>query len=180
MHNLKLQPDKCEFLRKEVTYLGHKITASGLCPDPEKIAVVKKFPTPTNTRVVQQYLGLCSYYRKFIPKFNKISKPLTNLLRKNVPFKWDQKTEEAFSTLKEILTTGSLLQYPDFSKPFVLSTDASSEAFGAILNQGPIGQDLPIAYASRTQYCREKIFSHRERTASYSVGLQAVPTIYVW
>jgi hypothetical protein len=82
MHNLKLQPDKCEFLRKEVTYLSHKLTASGLCPDPENIAVVKKFPTPTNTRVVKQYLGLCSYYRKLIPNFSKISKPLTNLLRR--------------------------------------------------------------------------------------------------
>jgi len=95
---LKLQPDKCEFLRKEVTYLSHKLTASGLCPDPEKIAFVKKFTTPTNTRVAKQHLGPCSY-RKFIPNFSKISKPLTNLLRKNVPFKWDQKTKEAFVTL---------------------------------------------------------------------------------
>jgi hypothetical protein len=145
MHNLKLQPDKCEFLRKEVTYLGHKLTASGLCPDPEKIAVVKKFPTPTNTRVVKLYLSLCSYYRKFIPNFSKISKPLANLLRKNVPFKWDQKTEEAFVTLKEVMTTEPLSQYPDFTKPFVLTTDASSEALGAILSQGTIGQVLPIA-----------------------------------
>ena len=152
-----------QIFKKEVTYLGHKLTAIGLCPDPEKIVVVKKFPTPTNTRVVKQYLGLCSYYRKFIPNFSKISKPLTNLLRKIVPFKWDQKTEEAFVTLKEILTTEPLLQYPDFTKPFVLTTDASSEALGAILSQGPIGQYLPIAYASRTLNTAEKNYSVTEK-----------------
>ena len=157
------------------------LTASGLCPDPQKIAVVKKFPTPTNTRVVKQYLGLCSYYRKFIPNFSKISKSLTTLLRKNVHFKWDQKTEEAFVTLKEVLSTEPLLQYPDFTKPFVLTTDANSEALGAILSQGPIGQDLPISYASRTLNTAEKkLFIYRERTVSYSLGLQAVQTIFVW
>jgi hypothetical protein len=141
---------------KGLTYLGHKLTASGLCPDPEEVAVVKKFPTPTNTREIKQYLGLCNYYHWFIPNFSKIAKPLTGLLRKIVPFERGQKTEEAFVTLKEILTTEPLLQCPDFTKPFVLTTDASSEALGAILSQGPIGQDLPIAYASRTLNTAEK------------------------
>jgi len=144
MHNLKLQPDKREFLRKEVTYLVHKLTATGLCTDSEKVAVVMKFPTPTNTRQIEQYLGLCGYYCRFIPNFSKIANPLTELLRRNAPFEWNQNTEEAFVTLKEILTE-PLLQYSDFTKPFVLTTDATSEALGAILSQGPIGQDLPIA-----------------------------------
>ena len=138
-HNLKLQPDKCEFLRKEVSYLGHKLSAQGLRPDPEKIYAVMKFSTPTNTREIKQYLGLCSYYRIFIPNFRKIAKPFTELLKKNAPFEWNQRTEDAFVSLKEILTTEPLLQYPDFSKPFVLNTDASNEALGAILSQGPIG-----------------------------------------
>jgi len=136
-HNLKLQPDKCEFLRKEFTYLGHKLSAHGLRPDPEKISAVMKFPTPINTREIKQYLGLCSYYRKFIPNFSKIAKPLTELLKKNAPFEWNQRAEDAFVSLKEILTTEPLLQYPDFSKPFVLTTDARSEALGAILKPRP-------------------------------------------
>jgi len=91
---LKLQPYKCEFIRKEVTYLGHKLTASGLCPDSEKVAVMKKFPTPTNTREIKQYLGLCGYYRRFIPNFSKIAKPLTELMRRNAPFEWNKRQKK--------------------------------------------------------------------------------------
>ena len=98
IHNLKLQPDQCEFLRKELTYLGHKLTASGLRPDADKVAMVRKFPTPTNTREIKQYLGLYNYYHRFIPNFGKIAKPLSGLLRKNAPFVWDRKTEVAFVT----------------------------------------------------------------------------------
>ena len=150
MHNFKLQPEKCAFLRKEITYLGHKLTTRRLLPDSKKIAAVRKFPTPTNTRELKQYLGLCVYYRRFIPNFSKIAKPLTELLKNNTPFEWNQGTVEAFVTLKELLTTEPLLQYPDFTKPFFLTTDASNEALGAVLSQGPIGQDPPIAYASTT------------------------------
>ena len=146
------------------------MTALGLCPDPEKVSAVKNFHFPTNTREIKQYLGLCGYYRKFIPNFSSIAKPLTELLKKNVPFEWNQKTEDAFVSLKEILTTEPLLQYPDFSKPFVLTTDASSEALGAILSQGPIGQDLPIAYASRTHNNAERL--------NYRYKLLTRPTLF--
>jgi len=145
MHNLKLQPEKCEFFRKEVTYLGHKLTTQGLLPDCDKVKAVKEFPTATNTRELKAFLGLCGYYRRFIPNFSKIAKPMTELLRKNTPSVWNQRIDEAFITLKDLLTSEPLLQYPDFTKPFVLTTDASNEALGAILRQGPIGRDLPIA-----------------------------------
>jgi len=108
-------------------------------------------------------LGLCGYYRRFIPNFSKISKPLTELLKKSAPFEWNQRTEDAFVTLKELLTTEPLLQYTDFTKPFVLTTDASIEALGAVLSQGPIGQDLPIAYASRTLNNAERNYSTTEK-----------------
>jgi hypothetical protein len=78
MHNLKLQPDKCEFLIKEVTYLSHKLTIHGLLPDPGKVVAVRKFSTPTNTRELKEFLGLCGYYRRFVPNFSKIVKPLMN------------------------------------------------------------------------------------------------------
>jgi len=106
-------------------------------------------------------LGLCGYYRRFIPNFSKIAKPLTELLKKNAPFEWNQRTEDAFVSLKE--TTEPLLQYLDFTRPFVLTTDASNEALGAILSQGPIGQDLSIAYASRTLNTAERNYSTTEK-----------------
>jgi hypothetical protein len=149
-HNLKLQPDKCEFLRKVVSYLGHIITSDGVKPDERKIEAVKNFPVPTTTQQLKGFLGLAGYYKRFIPNFSKIAKPLTELLKKNTPYIWNERTETAFNTLKELLTTEPLLQYPDFKRPFVLTTDASNEAVGAVLSQGPIGKDLPIAYASRT------------------------------
>jgi len=117
---------------------------------------VKEFPTPTDTRQLKGFLGLSGYYRRFNPNFSKIAKPLTELLRKNTPFVWNRRTYEAFITLKDLLTSEPLLQYPDYTKPFVLSTDASNEALGAILSQGPIGRDLPITYASRTLINAEK------------------------
>lgn len=149
-YNLKLQPDKCEFLRKEVSYLGHVIGSTGVRPDEKRVEAVKSYPVPKTTRELKGFLGLAGYYRRFIPNFSKIAKPLTELLKKNTPYVWDDRTEKAFNTLKELLTTQPLLQYPNFTKPFVLTTDASNDAIGAILSQGPIGKDLPISYASRT------------------------------
>jgi hypothetical protein len=87
---------------------------------------------------------------RFLPNFSRIAKPLTNLLKRNASYVWDDKADKAFNTLKESLISEPLLQYPDFTRPFVLSTDASNEAIGAVLSQGSIGKDLPIAYASRT------------------------------
>ena len=119
---------------------------------------MREFPTLTNTQL-KLYLGLSGYYRRFIPNFSKIAKPLTALLKKNTPFEWNQRAEDAFVTLKDLLTNGPLLQYPDFTRQFVLTTDASNEALGAILSQGPIGQDLPISYASRALTNPEKNYS---------------------
>jgi len=150
LYNLKLQPYKCEFLRKEVLYLGHRLTCNGLLPNESKLSAVKEFPIPSTTKKLKEFLGLAGYYRRFIPNFGKIAKPLTNLLKNNTPFIWNADTDEAFNTLKRVLTSQPLLQYPDFSKPFILTTDASNDALGAILIQGEIGRDPPIAYASRT------------------------------
>jgi hypothetical protein len=86
--NLKLQPDKFEFLRKEVNYLRHIISKNGVKPDPKKIQAVKKFPRPRNSKNIKQFLGLAGYYRRFIPNFSKTAKPLTNLLKKDKKFAW--------------------------------------------------------------------------------------------
>jgi hypothetical protein len=163
MHNLKLQPDKCEFLRKEVTYLGHRLTTQGLLPDPDKVRAVNEFHIPTYTYQLKGFLGLADYYRRFIPNFSKITKPLTELLRKNTPFVWNERTEETFTTLKDLLASEPLLWYPEITKPFVLTTHTSNEALGAILSQGPIGRNLPNAYISRTLKNAERNYSTIER-----------------
>ena len=161
--NLKIQPDKCEFLRKEVAYLGHIITKDGVKPNPEKIRAIKEFPEPKDPKAIKSFLGLSGYYRRFIPQYAKISKPLTNLLKKDIPFIFDQQCKKAFETLKEHLTTEPILIYPNFEEPFVLTTDASLYAVGAVLSQGPIGKDLPIAFASRTLCPAETKYSVIER-----------------
>jgi hypothetical protein len=146
-YDMKLQPDKCEFLRKEVSNVGHIMGQTGIRPDERRIEAVKEYLKPKTTRELKGFLGLAGYYRRFIPNFSKIAKPLTELLKKNVR---NDETEEAFIFLKTLLTTEPLLQYSDFNRPFVLTTDTSNDAIGAVLSQGPIGKDPPIAYAMRT------------------------------
>lgn len=161
--NLRLQPDKCEFLRKEVVYLGHIISGDGVKPNPLKVSAVRDFPTPKNATNIKQFLGLAGYYRRFISRFSYITKPLTELLKKDVEFNWQEEQEKAFNTIKELLCTEPILQYPDFTKPFVLTTDASGYAIGGILSQGKIGEDLPIAYTSRVLNDGECKFSTTEK-----------------
>lgn len=147
--DLQLQPDKCQFLRKEVNYLGHLITEKGTLPDPCKLVAVRNFPRPKNAKNIKQFLGLTGYYRRFIEDYAKISKPLTKLLKANATFQWLDEQQRAFETLRDKLCEEPILQYPDFTRPFIITTDASGYALGAVLSQGDIGKDLPISYASR-------------------------------
>lgn len=164
-HQLKIQPDKCEFLRREVAYLGHIISNEGVKPSPSKVDAVQNFPIPKSCKDIKAFLGLTGYYRRFIPNFSKLTKPLTSLLKKDVTFIWGEPQQKAFEECKHILTNPPILQYPDFSKEFVLTTDASLYAIGAVLSQGEVGKDLPIAYASRTLNKAETNYSTIEREA---------------
>ena len=146
--NLTLQTDKCEFLRTEVRYLSHIILADGVQPNPQKIEAVKKFPIPKTQKNVKEFLGLAGYYRKFIKDFAKIAKPLSDLTSKNSKSSWNSQHQLAFEELRDRLCTAPILKYPDFSQPFVVTTDASGFALGAVLSQGKIGEDTPVAYAS--------------------------------
>lgn len=162
-HNLKIQPSKCSFLRKECLYLGHIITEDGIKPDPAKIECVSKFPQPKNSKDIKSFLGLVGYYRKFIQDFAKIAKPLTKLLKKDEKFIWDNECSISFQTLKQSIISPPVLQYPDFSKEFIITTDASNYAIGAILSQGKINSDRPIAFASRTLNAAEQNYSTTEK-----------------
>ncbi|KAL4134764.1 hypothetical protein QTP88_006479 [Uroleucon formosanum] len=161
--NLKLNPSKCSFMRKEVNYLGHVITDKGVKPDPQKIKCVLGFPIPTNTKELKSFLGLSGYYRRFVPNYGQTSKPLTALLKKDAQFSWSDLCQEAFEKLKSTLTQEPLLQYPDFTKAFNLTCDASNFAIGCVLSQGPIGQDAPIAYASRNLNKAEQNYNTTEK-----------------
>ncbi|XP_041987906.1 uncharacterized protein LOC121739485 [Aricia agestis] len=161
--NLKLQPEKCQFLRKEVVYLGHTIGEDGVRPNPKITEAVTKFPTPKSPKDIKSFLGLVSYYRRFIPNFSKIAKSLTNLLKKDAPFSWKEEQQLAFETLKQSLISAPILAYPDFSQPFILTCDASNYAISAILSQGPVGRDRPIAYSSRTLNKAEINYSVTEK-----------------
>lgn len=163
INNLKLQPEKCEFLHREVSYLGHIITADGVKPNPEKIRAIVDYPKPVDSKSIKQFLGLMGYYRKFIKNFSTIAKPLTSLLQNDVVFVWNDEQEDAFQKLKNSLITEPILQYPDYTKPFILSTDASNSALGAVLSQGEIGNDLPISFASRTLNKAEIHYSTTEK-----------------
>lgn len=162
-YNLKLQPGKCDFLRKEVSYLGHVITAEGVRPDSEKVKVIENFPRPESAKQLKTFLGMAGYYRRFIPNFSRLAAPLYLLLKKDVHFTWGNDQEDTFQKLKEKLTAKPILQYPDFSREFILTTDASNEGVGAILSQGQIGKDLPIAYASRRLNQAERNYTTSER-----------------
>jgi len=151
LHKLKLQPKKCSFLRKEVLYLGHVISENGVTPDPNKLTCIKEYPRPLTEKDVKSFLGLLNYYRRFVDNFAKIAKPLTNLLKKNTPFVWTDMCEDAFQELKNALMNPPLLIYPNWENGnFNLMTDASQYAIGAVLSQGDVPKDQPIAYASRT------------------------------
>jgi len=100
--NLKLQPDKCEFLRREVNYLGHIIGNDGVRPDSKKVEAVENFPSPANTKNIKQFLGLAGYYCRFIPNFSKITKSLTNL-KKDSAFVWSSEQASTFNQLRAAL-----------------------------------------------------------------------------
>lgn len=160
---LRIQLDKSEFLRQNVEFLGHIITPDGIKPNPRKIKAIQEFPIPKTSRDIKSFLGMLGFYRKFIKDFAKITKPLTSCLKKNVKIIHDKKFIDAFELCKTLLSNEPLLQYPDFTQPFILTTDASNFAIGAVLSQKINGSEKPVAYASRTLNDAEKNYSTIEK-----------------
>lgn len=162
--NLKVQLDKSEFLRKEVAFLGHIITPDGIKPNPDKIKAISNYPIPKTTKEIKGFLGLLGYYRKFIQNFANITKPFTNCLKKGATININDPIYiKTFEDCKALLINDPILEYPDFSKEFNLTTDASNVAIGAVLSQGIIGKDKPIAFASRTLNNAEQNYSTIEK-----------------
>ena len=133
--DLKLKASKCNFFKKHIQYLGHLVSGEGIELLPEKLEAVRKMPPPTTPKEVRQFLGLVGYYRKFVPKFADIARPLTNLTKLDIPYEWTTRCQEAFEFLKEMLLKEPILKYPDPSKPYTLFTDASKFAWACVLTQ---------------------------------------------
>lgn len=147
--NLKLNPQKCHFFKQEVLFLGHLCTSEGILPDPRKLVAVEKYPIPADKSAIKCFTALVNYYRNFIKDFAKTADPLNKMTRKNVNFAWSQECDKAFHKLKEKLMKAPILQYPDFSKSFIITVDASDIACGGVLSQIKNGYDLPIQFISK-------------------------------
>lgn len=153
---LKLKPSKCELFKTEVSFLGHIVTREGIKTDPKKIETVQNWPVPRNVTDIRSFLGLCSYYRRFVPNFADIASPLHRLLEAGQCFVWDSKCQHAFETLKSFLIGSKVMSYPNDTGIFILDTDASDRGIGATLSQVQWDEERkreeerPISYASRS------------------------------
>ncbi|GBN48060.1 Transposon Ty3-G Gag-Pol polyprotein, partial [Araneus ventricosus] len=148
--NLKLSPKKCRFFQKEVTYLGHVISAEGVKTDPGKIKAVVDWPRPETIHDLRSFLGLCTYYRRFVKNFSTIARPLHKLTETKSNFNWTEECEKSFNSLKQALTSSPILTYPRTNKDFILDTDASNEGIGAVLSQNIGNEERVIAYFSKS------------------------------
>lgn len=130
-NNLQLKISKCIFYAREFEYLGHIISKNGMRANPKKVEAIQNYPRPFNVKQIQSFLGLCSYFRRYVKNFSKISRPLTLLLKKEQPFIWTDSQREAFEALKKSLAEEVTLAFPNFDELFYVTTDASDIAIGA-------------------------------------------------
>ena len=150
---LKMKREKCSFFKKHIQYLGHLVSEDGFEPLPEKLESIRKMPAPRTAKEVKQFLGLIGYYRKFVPRFADISRPLTKLTRHNVVFEWTDQCSKAFNHLRELLMEYPILRYPDPKQGYILYTDASGIGWSGVLTQEHLDEkgkskNHPICYVS--------------------------------
>ena len=163
---LRARKSKCKFMQPSVTYLGHRIDQHGLHPLKEKIQAVKDAPSPKNVTELKSYLGLLTYYSKFLPNMADVLAPLYKLLRKEVRWRWTDIEEKAFNASKDLLTSSALLVHFNPELDLVLMCDASSYGIGAVLaHRMPDGSERPIGYASRSLSSSQRNYSQLEKEA---------------
>lgn len=156
---LKINAKKSFFGKHELEYLGYWITRRGIQPIPKKVDAIKNLASPKNVRELRRFIGLVNYYRDMWIRQSDVLAPLTALVSKNVPWKWTDKAQETFDTMKRIIGHEVLLSYPDFSKPFVIHTDASHTQLGTVISQN----DSPIAFYSRKLNVAQTRYTTTER-----------------
>lgn len=161
--NLKVNNEKSEFFKRKIHYLGHIVAASGIHTDPEKVKSILAIPIPKNITDLRRFMGVISWYRRFIPDCSTLTQPLTRLLHKKHRWEWGSEQNEAFETLKERLSSAPVLAAPDFAVPFCLQTDGSQYGLGVVLTQIQNDHEVVIAYASRTLNKAEQNYSVTEK-----------------
>jgi hypothetical protein len=138
---LKINKKKSKFCRSELKYLGHVVTTAGIAMDPKKVSTIVNYPTPRNVKELKSFLGLVSWYRKYVPNFSDVVIPLTALLKKNRNWNWSEGCQNALDELKLKLISAPILTCPDFSQSVTLQTDASFSGLGAVLTQSEEGSE---------------------------------------
>ena len=147
---LKLKPGKRVLFQKSVAYLGHIVSERGIETDPSKVERVCEWPAPENATEVKSFLGLASYYRRFVPSFAQVAKPIHRLTEAKIDFVWIPECLSAFDMLKNLLSTAPVLSYPDFTAEFILESDGSNHGIGAVLSHLKDGVEHPVSYSSRS------------------------------
>lgn len=179
-YNLTLKSSKCHIGKTEVELLGYIISAEGIRPQPCKTKAISDLANPSTVREVRSFLGMAGYYRQCIEGFADIAEPLTRLTRKNEPFVWSDEQTIAFNKLKGALVTEPILAYPDTSKPYILHTDASDRAVGAILTQEQDGRERVIAYLSHQLSSTQRRWAAIEREAYAVIYALDHLKCYLW
>ena len=162
-HSLFAKLSKCSFGQSQIDYLGHVVSREGVRVDDSKVAAIQQWPPPSSVKQLRGFLGLASYYRKFIKGFAMLAAPLTDLLKKDT-FLWTEQAHQAFLTLKTALTQAPILALPNFKQPFILEIDASGAGIGAVLSQN----SHPIAYFSK------KLSNKMQKQSAYAREMHAI------
>ena len=160
---LRLKVEKCEFATEEVAYLGHVISKNGVKPDPDKIRAIENFQRPRKVRDLRGWLGLTSYYRRFVKSYSQIAKPLNLLLKKNAPFVWNEDCEISFNELKQKLVTPPILSHFKPGCEIILYVDACDYSMGCVLSQIQDGKEVVISYNSKSMDERQQRYSVCEK-----------------
>ena len=178
---VQLSPKKCKLGMRRIEFLGHIISREGVEPQWDKVEAIDALPAPKTVSEVRSFLGMATYYCKFLPEYSHIKKPLTELTRQTVKWQWTHVEETAFQRIKELLKSAKVLRSPDWTRPFHLHTDWSKAGVGAVLSQtADDGVEYVIAYASRMNTTAESNFSAYEGEVSAVVWAVQKFRYWLW
>lgn len=163
--NLTINLNKCEFFKTSLKFLGFIVGSNSLRTDPDKICAIVNYPRPSTTTEIKRFVGLCSWYRRFIKDFSTLLSPINDLRnrKKSQKIVWIPDAEAYFLKIKELLVSAPILSQPDFTKPFTVQCDASDTGLGGVLTQVLDGKEKVTAYASRSLSRTERVRTITEK-----------------
>uniref|UniRef100_A0A9J7XM44 Reverse transcriptase domain-containing protein n=1 Tax=Cyprinus carpio carpio TaxID=630221 RepID=A0A9J7XM44_CYPCA len=178
---LRLNEQKCQIRQKSLRFLGHSVTAQGVQPDTEHLQAIVQAPAPKDASSLRSFLGMLSWYNKFIPNYATVVEPLRACLRQEGPFQWSEETENCFVTLKKLLVASPALALYDPNLPSIISTDASDYGLGAVFTQiHPDNTERTVAFASRSLTQTERKYATVEKEALACVWAVEKWRTYLW